>query len=478
VSDDPRDERDPLELLPDFHRTTRMPLDAVVRLHFEGTVAYQNGFAANVSALGMFVKHPDPPEVGTRLVFEFVLGEERKPVQGAGVVAWVRDRYEGPGRPAGVGIQFTELDALSRQHVSEALFEYLEAQLGVDVADHPDVPDLLAAVPSRAGDSAEIAAERFAPEEDEAPVEELGLPSDWSATEAPDEEEPPPLPSFRPFAETPEVGEEGFAPVVPPDEAAEAPHEMDDAFYGRARETRSGGSGFRIGIAAGVVAAILAGGWWFLFGPGAGAPAPEVGAPAPAAAPEPEPLPATVEDGTTLAEAVGVEGTNAGGAPAPEAEEPEANVVEAPVVETPAAETAEAEAPAATTPAPVTSRPGDAEATPKARVERLVDLAWDSSPGTTFVTLTGDGAFVAGTYRYFEMGGDEPRILVRLTGVSEGYPTPVAEVGTAQLRRVRTGFHQKPAGNELHVVLDLAPGASLQGVDVAGNRLVVRLGSP
>ena len=35
---------------PEFYRTTRMPLDAVVRLHFEGTVAYQNGFAANVIA--------------------------------------------------------------------------------------------------------------------------------------------------------------------------------------------------------------------------------------------------------------------------------------------------------------------------------------------------------------------------------------------------------------------------------------------
>ena len=55
----------------DFQRSTRMPLDAVVRLHFEGTVAYQNGFAANVSATGMFVKHPSPPPVGTPLVFEF-----------------------------------------------------------------------------------------------------------------------------------------------------------------------------------------------------------------------------------------------------------------------------------------------------------------------------------------------------------------------------------------------------------------------
>lgn len=116
----------------EFQRSTRMPLDAVVRLHFQGTVAYQNGFAANVSATGMFVKHPAPPPLGTQLVFEFNLGPERKPVQGAGEVVWVRDKYLGPGQPAGVGIRFLQLDSQSRDHIAEALFEYLEQSLSED----------------------------------------------------------------------------------------------------------------------------------------------------------------------------------------------------------------------------------------------------------------------------------------------------------------------------------------------------------
>src|SRR5690606_4078923 len=103
----------------DFARSTRMPLDAVVRLHFEGTVAFQNGFAANVSATGMFVKHPEPPPIGTRLVFEFTVGSARKPVQGTGEVVWLRDKYDGPGRPAGAGIRFVELDDLSKQAITE-----------------------------------------------------------------------------------------------------------------------------------------------------------------------------------------------------------------------------------------------------------------------------------------------------------------------------------------------------------------------
>ncbi|MGH7336102.1 MAG: PilZ domain-containing protein, partial [Myxococcota bacterium] len=167
---------------PDFHRSTRMPLDAVVRLHFEGTVAYQNGFAANVSATGMYVKHPDPPPVGTRLVFELVLGEERKPVQGAGVVAWSREKYEGPGRPAGIGIQFTEIDALSRQHIAEGLFAYLETQLGDELAENPDVAELVATSTSKASpellesigrsaDAATSLVSRTPPEGMPAPVE-------------------------------------------------------------------------------------------------------------------------------------------------------------------------------------------------------------------------------------------------------------------------------------------------------------------
>ena len=116
----------------EFQRSTRMPLDAVVRLHFQGTVAYQNGFAANVSASGMFVKHPAPPPLGTQLVFEFNLGAERKPVQGAGEVVWVREKYLGPGQPAGVGIRFLQLDSQSRDHIAEALFDFLEQSLAED----------------------------------------------------------------------------------------------------------------------------------------------------------------------------------------------------------------------------------------------------------------------------------------------------------------------------------------------------------
>src|SRR3990170_3732362 len=114
-----------------FRQSTRAPVEAVVRLHFEGALAPESGFSANVSSSGMFVRHTEPREPGSRLTFEFQVGKERLPVLGTGEVVWLRERYEGPGKPPGMGIQFTNLDALSRQNLTMALFEFLEESLSL-----------------------------------------------------------------------------------------------------------------------------------------------------------------------------------------------------------------------------------------------------------------------------------------------------------------------------------------------------------
>jgi len=455
---------DPLTLIPEFHRTTRMPLDAVVRLHFEGTVAYQNGFAANVSALGMYVKHPDPPPIGTRLVFEFVLGEERKPVQGAGVVAWLREKYDGPGRPAGVGIRFTELDALSRQHIAESLFEYLEAQLGVDVADHPDVPNLLAAVPKRSAalELDELAAAPAAAEElrtEAGPAAESASPSltfqlfdePAPAVTVPDEAIPVEL----------------LTPEIPPDDATGSGYARRNARAGR---TADRSPWVAIGIALLIAVAGFAG-WWYLLGPGSIPDLPLATPPVaaePTPAPEPERPALDPEPGPegTLAESIGADTLPQidPGAPAPEAD---AALDEARVE--PSAPP-EAASPAPQPPPATASAP-----TPKTAT-RVAEIAWDSSPGSTVVTLIGDGAFAPGGYRFYEMGGERPRVLLRLTGMAAGYPRPTLAVGTPELSGIRIGYHEKPAGNELHIVLDLAaPGVRLDGVALEDGHVVVRL---
>jgi uncharacterized protein (TIGR02266 family) len=479
VNSDTPGERDPLGLLSEFHRSTRMPLDAVVRLHFEGTVAYQNGFAANVSALGMYVKHPDPPPLGTRLVFEFVIGEERKPVQGGGIVAWMREKYDGPGRPAGVGIQFTELDALSRQHIAEALFEYLESQLGVEIADHPDVPELMAAATSRYG--AHLMPSPLdlgSPPSGLSLPDALATPADALDFPAPAAEMPTPLP-FRVFGDGPssspldgasEEEPDLFTPVVPPDEVPIPPY--------RAAQSRQRSRLPALAVALALAAAGFAA-WWFLLGPGSEPALPfasSTEAPAATATPAaqldrpaPQPLDAAPNPSATLAETVGSPAApaSAAGAESTDGAEPAAESVDAvAVADSPAAATA-------TTPAPEPAPP-----TPGARAGRLLDIAWRATAEGTTVTLSGDGAFPAGSFRWFEIRDDKPRLLVRLTGMSAGYKATSLSANDPLLADVRTGFHEKPGGNELHVVLDMkSPQFRVLDVTPSGSTLVVRLAS-
>ena len=49
-------------------------------------------------------------------------------------------------------------------------------------------------------------------------------------------------------------------------------------------------------------------------------------------------------------------------------------------------------------------------------------------------------------------------------------------VNTGEVRQVRVGYHPKPGGNELHVVIDLAaPDVKVTRVDQDGQRLRIHL---
>lgn len=447
----------------DFQRSTRMPLEAVVRLHFEGTVAYQNGFAANVSATGMFVKHPDPPPVGTRLVFEFTIGAARKPVQGTGEVVWQREKYDGPGRAAGAGIRFVDLDTLSRQALTEALFEFLEASLGERAGEHPEVRALVESRPTHApvetldqvaadaaalrSESATRAIPAFAVTEEPpaaAPAADGGAaPTPFRIFD--DEDEPLPVAAPPPSQAVPAA----FEPV--PVEAHAPPPTRGAAV---AREPAAGGAGAK--IAVGLVAAVLlaAAGWWFFLRPQPAAPTAGAASvvepePAPAAPPPLDPAPGRER---TLAESVGT------GIAAPEPAAAAATTPAPAAVELPAAPAADRE-----------SRP-----LPAGEVRRVATITGEPSASGTRIRISGDGAFRTGRFSWSEIGGDKPRLLIKLKGITEPYrgPSPAA---SAEIAGVRTGHHQRPDGPELHVVLDFPPGAAVavSGVTAEGDSLVV-----
>lgn len=72
------------------------------------------GRVGNVSYRGMFVATGQVPTLGTTVVF--AIDTEAGAICGRGVVRWTRPGA--PGRPpSGFGVQFNDLDAVSREHL-------------------------------------------------------------------------------------------------------------------------------------------------------------------------------------------------------------------------------------------------------------------------------------------------------------------------------------------------------------------------
>lgn len=135
---------------------------------------------------------------------------------------------------------------------------------------------------------------------------------------------------------------------------------------------------------------------------------------------------------------------------------------------------------------PIAVEPGEPEAAPRlvsppqrAPLTRIEDISWLAGEGSTLLMLRADGSFSENSYEVESLGGEAPRAILKISGVTAPYEEGTAEVATAEVQRVRTGLH--PTG--LHVVLDLAsPAARVISTEVDGVVLQVRVstgsGSP
>jgi hypothetical protein len=241
-----------------------------------------------------------------------------------------------------------------------------------------------------------------------------------------------------------------------------------------------------------VVAAV--GGWfaWRQWGaPAAKAPAVVEAPPAEPARPLPEPLSAEPSPGT-LAEAVGVDPSARSAAADPpisreapaavpaESEPSDVEVARDTAVSPPPPAEPEAGPEAgpetrSTVAEPMPATPGPVAATTPARSVRSLTLG--ESAGGAELVIAGDGTFAAGSFSYSEIGGDNPRVLIKLRGMESPYRG--ASAGSNRLvRGVRTGYHLTGRGNEVHVVVDLvAPAAQVTALEPGPAGLVLRLGA-
>ena len=94
----------------------RVAINEAIDLRFPTFEGLVTKISSNLSTTGMFIQSSTPVDVGTEFSFRFRI-EEWSPIQGEAKVIWVRKESESPERPAGMGVEFTQLDAQSRRMI-------------------------------------------------------------------------------------------------------------------------------------------------------------------------------------------------------------------------------------------------------------------------------------------------------------------------------------------------------------------------
>lgn len=94
----------------------RIPVRTEIDVRFPHFQGFVTGISSDLSTTGMFIESDRRQPVGSVFAFKFHI-EDWELIQGTARVVWTRDRSEGRDRPAGMGVQFIDLDAQSRRMV-------------------------------------------------------------------------------------------------------------------------------------------------------------------------------------------------------------------------------------------------------------------------------------------------------------------------------------------------------------------------
>jgi uncharacterized protein (TIGR02266 family) len=456
-------------------REARLPSDGVVRLFCPDRRGVQSGFLRDVSPGGMFLRLVDPEPVGSRLGFELSLPGCRQRVRGTGEVAWAREAYGGPGRPPGMAVRFLALEPEGAKALAELL------------GTPPRAEVLRVTSPAAAREAAEAfflhgavtsAVETASGEENVWSSEPTCALPDGVTSSGSDAPKPfvgrsgglADDPAGTHFEDAP--GGPGSAPVVGEPATATATAEAGETAEAAVVDPGLGTTEGFVGAPAGgaadgdrvipryrplaaaaavtlAVAVIAAVGWWRLGVGARSAPGPAELPASPNGVAPPPPAPRAVPA------VPGPSGQQVRPAPAAGSSPGPAGLA-APVA-----------APQAGTPLPAATR--------------LVDVRWEVDPaGGTLVFLRFDGALDPSRRVSSRIGGEAPRHVLQLAGARGTRPGEAQwEVGTPELRRVRTGYHPGDGGGALHVVFDLGgPGVALTTLEVVGDTLRCRVSIP
>ncbi|HXT20301.1 MAG TPA: hypothetical protein VN923_06100, partial [Thermoanaerobaculia bacterium] len=348
-----------------------------------------------------------------------------------GEVAWRRERYEGPGRPPGMAVRFVALEAVA----IEMLAVVLGAEPMVDEVLKPRPLPVRESVPASAAvaeerDVEELSLEQLITESGFATPPALGPPAPLVDDDVDDPEgavifvPPPLLPVPALAVAASEVADAGASvpPLASSDAAVTAPP-----------------SPLRWGSAAAGIAAIAA-------------------------------LATLAVVGAARRQVVVVAEPGVHAAASGTTQQATTSAAQMPATVAPVDATV---GPPAARPEVAATAPVAARALPTMAARSLVSLRWEPlAGGGTRVVLALDGSLARERLRVSRIGGESPRLVVRLLGIGGGAPRAPWEPGTSEVRRVRAGRHAADDGDELHLVLDLADdGVRLGGSDIIGSEV-------
>jgi type IV pilus assembly protein PilZ len=99
--------------VPVLERRHSRRAELVVRVDYKSVDELFSEFATNINEGGIFVETDSPSERGTRVDLHFRLPGSEQPISAQGTVVRVTEA------PSGMGIEFDELDADSRERINE-----------------------------------------------------------------------------------------------------------------------------------------------------------------------------------------------------------------------------------------------------------------------------------------------------------------------------------------------------------------------
>ena len=506
-----------------------MPIDAEVLLEFENFGGFIREVSANISNGGMFIKTRYLKPVGTVVHFQFRLADHMELIRGTGTVVWTRWRDQGPGAPAGMGIQFLDVDEPSQLLIAAIVEQHLQHggavfDLGTAAREGEGEPPPADAGNWGAAARAEDAEDRL-PEIDfgALPGFEPGAPTSspgWTGASQPEGAAPSEeglsavaeavapgvaaagsearlgtgergeaSPGRRPTAPWPTLWTEPEAappsdvltPPEPPPAATEVlsrpepPRWTPPAIPDRKPFSMAGPverSGGRIGLLVAVlVVAVVGGAGYYFRGPllalvGRGASPSPPPAAAPRATPETAKTPAASPSPVPF-------GQGAGTLHDEVARTVAASPQASPVPAEPATDVATTAPAASPAQSPLAVAPVTRPAASPAGFGGLVRVRWQANAEGLLVLLECDGPLDSSRFDTTRLEGADPRVLVRLLGVRRPFDQTRIAVGVGPLKQIRIGYHAG-ARAELYVVLDLASSAA-KAVSVEPQGSVLRI---